>query len=218
MKFFFSLLLVFSNYSSYSQDFLSAYKLFQQEKIKSDKTLDSIRRTSLNSVAHITRKKIKENKKQRLEFLDLQIDQFDTVFRKYHLYKGFNFDEADSLIIPYQTNIETQLRSFLIISGSDTIKYSERWKMRDIHDFKREIIYDSSFFLTSLLPNYKDASDTILSLILKGDLKTAREIENKYGVLDGATLTIILAKKIMGEYKIDEYFFKPGGLVPTKRE
>ena len=150
--------------------------------------------------------------------LEKDIHELNNVFFKYKTKTGFDFNTADSLIIFYQTDIQSQLREFLIVSGMDTVSFAEDWKRINLHQYEREIIYKPFFMNLGYKVNYVDDRDTLLALVIKKDLVTARKLEKEHPVLDGAGSTIITAKKIDEKYSFDEHYFHPIGLIPVYKK
>jgi hypothetical protein len=208
--------LIVGHFSS-GQTFTDAYRKFQTARIKSDNLLDSLRKTEYNKSHIITKKIIKKNKKDRQILLSKQILEFDMVFRTYKTKHRFDFNTADSLVIFYQTDVQTQLNDFIVLSGKDTVTYGEDWRMISLHQFEREVIYKPFFPNLGYNVNYTEARDTLLALVTKNDFATAKRLEKEHPVLDGASSTIILAKKVGGHYVIAEYHFRPIGLVPIRK-
>ena len=96
----------------------------------------------------------------------------------------------------------------------DTVSFAEDWKRINLHQYEREIIYKPFFMNLGYKVNYVDDRDTLLAVVIKKDLVTARKLEKEHPVLDGAGSTIITAKKIDEKYSLDEHYFHPIGLIP----
>lgn len=206
--------------SLYSQAFLDSYKKFQEVKIKRDNLLDSIRKTELNRTTILTKKKIRDSKKARLNYLNQQVQQFSTVFRDYSTKSGFDFNTADSLLIIYQTGVESNLRSFLILSGKDTISYSEKWQRTGLHNYNREVVYQPFFDTTANPKGYKviDVRDSLLVLANNRNCGIAQLIAKNNQVFDGETSAFIYARKVKGKYLIEECFLPAFAFVPIWRK
>lgn len=201
---------------SYGQTFLAAYKKHQFSKIKSDNQLDSLRKTEYNKTLIITKKKIKQNKKEQLSLLNKQINQFDTIFKAYEKEKGFNFNLSDSLTIIYQTNIESNLSDFIIWSGKDTISYGELWFVEGLHSAKKIVQYKPFLDPTGDTRGMKvvTSRDSLMTLAANNRFATAHKLSKENRVLDGMSSTIIIAKKTNGQYVINECFLQPFDFVP----
>jgi len=204
----------------YSQTFLESYKRFQEIKIIRDNQLDSLRKTEGNKILKLTKSKIKKSKKDRLTYLKEQIIQLDSVFQRYKKQTGFNFNTADSLFVVFQTGVESNLRSFIIWSGNDTISYSEEWEMIGLHNYRRKVIYQPFLDTTAKPKGYKVISDrdSLLTIAANRSCGTAQLLAKGNQVFGGASSTIIFAKRINGNYFIDECFLPPFSFVPIWRK
>jgi hypothetical protein len=214
------LLLLFCGHVSIGQTFLDSYKSFQLEKIKSDKVLDSIRKTDYNKTLHLTKKLIKQNKVNRKRLLNDQILQFDTIFKSYHKKTGFNFNTADSFTLVYQTGIETNLSDYIFWTNKDTISYGELWFVATLHSTKRIIQYKPFLDTTQLVKGIRiiNDRDSLLTLASKKDCETAQQLSKENPVLDGMRSTILFVKKADGKFLINECYLQPFGFVPIWRK
>lgn len=204
---------------SIGQTFLDSYKTFQLAKIKSDKILDSLRKTEYNKTLNLTKKQIKENKSNRKHLLDKQIIQFDTIFKSHYKKTRFNFNTADSFILVFQTGIETNLSDYIFWTGNDTISYGELWSIATLHSTKKIIQYKPFLDTTRRPKGIKviNERDSLIKLATKRDCKTAQRLSKENPVLDGMNSTILFVKKVGGQYIIDECHIQPFGLVPIWR-
>ncbi len=205
--------------SSYSQTFLDQFKEYKLQQVKSSKILDSLRKTKINEQLKLTRKKIAESKKQWITQIEKQIKQFELVFETYKMKTGFDFNLADSLLIVFQTDIQSNLNKFIIISANDTITYKEKWKMLGLHTYVREIVYES-FLDTTKLKEFViiDDRDSLLTLAVKGDFVTAKKLSDEHPCDDGSTSTLVIAKKNKNKYRIEDCFLRPFMFMPIIRK
>lgn len=214
------LLFLLIGHISIGQTFLDSYRTFQLAKIKSDKILDSLRKTEYNKTLNLTKKQIKENKLNRKRLLDKQIIQFDTIFSSYYKRTGFNFNTVDSFICVIQTGIETNLSDYIFWTGKDTISYGELWFVATLHSTKKIIQY-KPFLDTTLRTNgiklFNDR-DSLMMLATNKDCKEAQRLSKENPVLDGMSSTFLFVKKIDGQYIIDECHIQPFSFVPIWRK
>jgi hypothetical protein len=212
-------LFLLGGHISIGQNFLDSYESFQLEKIKSDKILDSIRKTEYNKTLNLTKKKIKQTKVNQKRLLKNQISQFDTIFKSYYKKTGFNFNTADSFTLVYQTGIETNLSDYIFWTGKDTISYGELWFVETLHSTKKIIQYKPFLDTTQRAKGIRviNDRDSLLTLATKKDCKTAQRLSKENPVLDGMSSTILLVKKIDGKYLINECYLQPFGFVPVWR-
>lgn len=204
---------------TYSQTFLDNFKIYKLQQIKANHILDSLRKTEQNKILELTRKKIKKAKHQWVIQLDKQMQQFDTIFKAYKNKTGFNFNSADSVLIIYQTDIQSNLNKFIIISSKDTITYREKWKMLGPHSYERQIVYEP-FLDTTKQKGFIiiDDRDSLLILASKKDFAAAQKLANENPCSDGSTSTIIFAKKIGRHYQFKECFLQPFMFMPIWRK
>ena len=209
------LLLVSLNIRSQST-FLDSFKKFGTKAIKSDHTLDSIRRDG--HLKGITKKDVKESKVQTLRQLDSLCALLGRVFIRYKAEKGFDFNTADLLTLVYQTSVESRLREFIIISGRDTLSFKENWTSIGVHSAVRGIEYVPLLGKVNVEGlRTVDSKDSLLTLISRRDLVAARNLARENPVLDGSTTTVILAKRLGVEYLIEDWFLPPFDFVPVVR-
>lgn len=181
--------------------------------------MDSLRKTELNKKLNLKKKDIKEAKKRSKIQFDKQIKQFDTIFRSYKNKTGFDFHSADSLLIIFKTDIQTNLKQFIIISGNDTITYGEKWKMLGLHSFEREIVY-KPFLDTVKQKGFIVISDrdSLITLATKRDFITMQKLAKENACYDGSTSTIIFAKKMDKHYQFEYHYLMPFAFVPIWRK
>ncbi len=201
------------------QTFLDDFKKFKLKQIEAKNILDSLRKTDLNETLKLTRKKIRTAKGQWKIQLDNQLKQFDTVFKAYKNNTGFDFNLADSLLIIFQTDIQSNLNKFIIISSKDTITYGERWKMLGLHSYERQIVYEP-FLDTTKQKSFViiDDRDSLLTLASKRDFVTAQKTAKENPCSDGSTSTIFFAKKAKGHYQFEFCFLQPFVFYPIWRK
>lgn len=196
--------------------FLDSFKRYGVKAIKSDHTIDSLRRAG--HLKGITKKDVKISKMQTLQSLDSLCVLLSRVFARYEAEKGFDFNISDSLILIYQTSVETSLREFIVISGSDTLSFKEKWRQIGVHSAAREVEYVR--FLDDRIVNglrKVDSRDSLLTLVAKNDFETAQKLAKQNPVLDGFNSTILFARRNTRTYLIKEWFLPPFDFVPIMR-
>ena len=193
--------------STIGQNFLTSYKQYKLSKFRS--MVDSS-----HTKPGMKRKFIKLFDGT----ISNQILQLDTLFSKYNKNNSFNFNTADSLTIIYQTDITTGLSDYIVISGVDTLSYSEDFLIM-IDNSRKKIVYNS-FLDTSTTPGFvvTTSRDSLLTLVNKGRFDVANKLAQDHPVLDGQTTTIVVAKKINNRYRIDEYHLRPFDFIPIWRK
>jgi hypothetical protein len=205
--FFFSL--IFSTQILCSQTFLHDFRDFWIQR------LDTLKETNRDQGLKISEKWIKQYK----DNLDQQILELDSIFSIYKKKNNFDFNIADSLIIIYQTSIESDLSDYIIYSGIDTISFTEFYIRKKPSGFQKRIMYKPFLNKSERKDLIEiDDRDSLLKLANKRDYSTALRLAKENPVLDGASSTIIFAKKIPGKYAIESCFLQPFGFLPIRRK
>jgi hypothetical protein len=200
-KFIILLSLILATQMLHSQTFLHDYKNFRMHM------LDSIKEVNINHGQEINRKWIKQFKIK----LKFQIKQFDTIFYAYRKKSKFDFNTADSIIIIYQTGVESSLSDYIIYTGKDTISFKETTRVKKPGIYHVITIYSPFLYKSQGGTNDRDS---LVILANNKDFKTAIRLSKENRVLDGASSTIIFAKRTAKRYKIEECFLQPFGLLP----
>jgi len=202
-------LLILFNQGLFGQTFLRDY-----EKYRIDK-LDSIKETRKGQGLKPSANYIKQ---YRLS-LNQQIRQFDSVFSFHKEQNRYDFNTADSLIIIFQTGIENNLSDYIIFNGTDTISYAETFLELKPQKYIKRIVYTPFLDTTQRKGLIRsDDRDSLIILASKREFPTAIRLAKDHPVLDGASTTIIFAKKEKGRYLIDDCFLQPFGLLPIWRK
>jgi hypothetical protein len=177
--------------------------------------LDSLRDTSRDQNLKTSAKWIKQYK----DNLEAQIIEFDSVFSDYKKKINFDFNTADSLIIIYQTSIESDLSDYIIYSGKDTISFSEFYFGKKPPRFQKRIMCRPFLYKTERIGYIEtDDRDSLLILANNRDFSKAIKLAKENPVLDGASSTIIFARKTTGKYAIERCFLQPFGFLPIWRK
>jgi hypothetical protein len=201
--------LILFNHGLFGQTFLRDYEKYKNEK------LDSLRETRKAQGLTIATKWTKQYK----ENLNQQISQFDTVFSFYKKHHHFDFNSGDSIIIIYQTGIESDLSDFIIFNGTDTISYVESYKELKSQKHIKQIVYTPFLEPTQIKDLVIfDERDSLIILASNKNFTTAIRLAKENPVLDGASTTIIFAKKERGHYSMIECYLQPFGLLPVWRK
>jgi hypothetical protein len=201
----------------FSQSFSDSYRMYCINKINS-----SIQQRVLMSSDSRAAEKINSWHTQLNERLNYQIKELTTIFKDAYKSTGFNFNNADSLTIIFQTNSKSGLANFIIISGKDTLKSTERLALcREINNGggKLEPLNrDAAAFKV-----YKTANgnipDPFLALALHSDTAFAYAADVYCPVDNGIHSIVITAKKNNGGYKISDYYLHDFSFVaiPAKK-
>ena len=205
----FIICLIISTLTLRSQTFLHDYKDFYIQR------LDTLKSNKNNQELKTSGKWLKQYKVN----LERQIFQLDSLFSIYKEKNNFNFNTVDSLIIIYQTSIESDLSDYIIYSGKDTISFTEFYIRRKPSWLNKKIMY-SPFINKSDRKDFIkiDDRDSLLILANRRDFSTALRLAKENPVLDGASSTIIFAKKVTGKYEIESCFLQPFGFLPIWRK
>jgi len=193
--------LIITTQGLFCQTFLESYNDFCIHRLDSIKDLREKKGLTTSS----------EWIKQYKDNLQQKISQFDIVFSTHKKNNKNDFNIADSIIIIYQTGVEDDLSTFIIYNEMDTISYKEVYKENNLSRKIKDIVY-KPFFDNLIF----DERDSLIILANKKDFVTANRLANENYVLDGASTTILFAKRINGRYVIDECYLKPFGLPPSK--
>lgn len=181
-----SIFLISLTNSSYCQTFLDAYKKYRLEK--ADKLSNSK-----------TRKKIKQ-------FIKSQIIELDTVFHAYKARTTFDFNKADTLFLIYDSPAESPFTSEIIIwSGRDTISYKQEFETIKPFKYKRTIKYAPFVPKVDTLKGFKIVTerDSLLTLVSRRDFETINHLGDNQKISNGRYVTIYVAYKNKGQYKIE---------------
>lgn len=143
------------------------------------------------------------------ERLNYQIKELSTIFKDAYKSTGFDFNKADSLTIIYQTNNKSVLANFLMISGKDTLKSTERLALcREINNSggKLEPLNNDAAVFKVYKTSNGNIPEPFLALALKADTAYAFAADVYCPVDNGINSIIITAKKNNGRYKIWDYY------------
>jgi len=208
MRYALLLLLLISYCFADSQSLLDAYKKFRITQADSIYN-DDLKRNLYN------KRELKEGRKRQLIFIKRQLAELDTMFKAYKNIHGFDFNIADSLLIYCETSIESSLNDFIIIHDKDSLCFGEDFTGSIPLKLKTNLKSNQYLFETpvSYPISYTTQADTLITLIKKGDVVTARKIEKEHPVLDGAGATIIIVNKIRSRYIFHKYSFQAIGYV-----
>lgn len=174
--------------SGYSQTFLGAYKKY---RLKKAETLSNSK----------TRKKIKQ-------FVKSQIVELDTIFQSYQSKHNFDFNTADTLFLIYDSPAESPFTSDIIIwSGRDTISYKQGFETNKPFKYKRTVTYASFVPKVDTLKGFKVVTerDSLITLVSRRDFKTINHLGDKQNISDGSYVTIYVAYKDKGQYRIETF-------------
>jgi hypothetical protein len=218
MRYLFFLPLLFCGQHLSGQTFIDSYKDFYTTKIKQSTTFSIS--TPIEGDIRAIGRKIKRAKKAQLDRLRQQIKQFDTIFNAYKRKTGFDFNTASSLTLIYQTEIESNLRDYIIFSGRDTISYGEIWFVEPGKKTRKVIQYRPFLDTTSRPKGFRvyDVRDSLLTIASKRNCGTVQLQIKESKVLDGRSSSIIIATKQSGRFFIEECFLEPFGFVPIWRK
>lgn len=204
----------------FSQSFLSSYKAYCINKIDSS-ILQQVMISSDLIDLDKTNKRINSRRKQLNDRLNYQLEKFTIIFNSNNTSTGFDFNEADSLTIIYQTNNKSSFANFIIISGKDTLKSSKRLALvREVNNSggKLEPLKKGA----TEFRVYKSSNDNIpepfLELASKSDTANAFESDIYCPVDIGPDSIIITAKKINGSYRIWDYYLHEFRFVAISKE
>lgn len=184
-----AILSIFFFYSGNGQTFLDAYKSYRLAKA------DEITNSK-------TRKYIKS-------FIKSHIIELDTVFQSYKAKRSFNFNTADTLYVIYYSPAESPFTSDIIIwSGSDTISYSQGFETIKPFKYKRTITYQPFIVKQDNLKGFKVITerDSVLTLVAKRDFATLNHLGDNQNIYDGSHVSIYVAYKDKGKFKIESCF------------
>lgn len=183
------ILLISLTHSGYSQTFLDAYKKYRLERTD----------TLSNSK---TKKKIKS-------FIKSQIIELDTVFQSYKAKSNFDFNNADTLFLIYDSPAESPFTSDIIIwSGKDTISYRQGFATIKPFKNKRAITYETFFPKFDRPKGFKVVTerDSLVTLVSQRDYTTINHLGYNQSINDGRYVSIYVAYKDCGQYKFETCF------------
>jgi len=187
-----------------SQTFLDSYKSFCKNKINSS---IQIRLRMTSDLRRVTNTLVKDWHTQLNKGLDIQIERLTMAFETYRKKTRYDFNDADSLTIIYQTTNNYSSSEFIIWSFKDTLKSTNRLALskeinngggrleplkKDATEFKVYKTYNNNI------------AEPFLELALKTDTAAAFNT-SVYCPIDPTSI-IITAKKINGKYKIWDYY------------
>jgi hypothetical protein len=175
----------------FSQTFLDAYKKYKLERAD---TLSNRK----------TRKKIKS-------FIKSQIIELDTVFKSYKTKTNFDFNNADTLFLIYDSPIESPFTSDILIwSGKDTISYGQGFETIKPFEYKRIITYKPFIPQVDTQKRFKVVTerDSLVTLVSKRDFTTINHLGDNQSIADGNFVSIFVAYRVDGQYKFETCFPK----------
>ena len=184
-----AILFILFNNIGYSQTFLDSYKKYKLDKLD---TLSNLK----------IKKKIKS-------FIKSQIIELDTVFQSYKSRTNFDFNSADTLFLIYYSQTESLFTSDIIIwSGKDTISYRQGFESIKPYKYKRIITYRSFILTVDKQKGFKviTEADSLIALVAKMDFNTINHLGDNQSISDGAYVSIYVAYKDKGKYKIESCF------------
>jgi hypothetical protein len=196
----FILLFLFTSLG-YGQTFLEGFKQYRIEKADKISNLK-------------TRKKTKQ-------FIQLQIIELDTIFHSYKIKKKFDFNTADTLFLIYDSPVESPFTSDIIIwSGKDTISYRQGFTTTNSFKNERTITYQPFIAKPGQPGSYKIVTerDSLITLVSKRDYTTINHLGDNQAINDGSYITIYVAYKDGGNYKIEFCFPKQFIITNTNRK
>ncbi|HRI21720.1 MAG TPA: hypothetical protein PLA68_12240 [Panacibacter sp.] len=173
------------------QTFLDAYKKYRIERAD---TLTNPK----------TRKKIKS-------FIKSQIIELDTVFKSYKTKTNFDFNNADTLFLIYDSPAESPFTSDIIIwSGKDTISYGQGFETIKPFKYKRIITYKPFIPQVDRQKGFKVVTerDSLVTLVSKKDFTIINHLGDNQSINDGSFVNIYVAYKVGGQYKFETCFPK----------
>ncbi|HLZ86446.1 MAG TPA: hypothetical protein VKQ52_04355 [Puia sp.] len=141
--------------------------------------------------------------------MNYQIKELKTIFKDTYNSTGFDFNKADSLTIIYQTNNTSSLANYIIISGKDTLRSTERLALcREIHNGggKLEPLNKDAAMFKVYKTSNGNIPEPFLALAVKSDTAYAFASDVDCPVDIGINSIIITAKKKNGRYKIGDYY------------
>jgi hypothetical protein len=176
----------FLNTQSYSQGFINTYEKYRLDKAE-------------NISNSKTRNKIQS-------YIRSDIVELDTIFQAYKIKTKFDFNNADSIFLIYDSPVESPFTSDVIVwSSKDTISYKQGFKMVKPNKYKRIISYEPFLSRKEVLNGFKVITerDSLVSLVSKRDFNTINHLGDNQNILDGSYYHVVVAYKLEEQYKIE---------------
>jgi hypothetical protein len=151
------------------------------------------------------------SKRQIKKFIKSHITELDTIFKAYKAKTNFDFNNSDTLFIIYDAPASSLFTSDIIIrAGRDTISYTQEFETIKPFKQKRIIRYQPFVSRADNLNGFKRITerDSIITLVSKRDYNTINHLGNNQIINDGSIVSIYVALKTNGKYKIETCFPK----------
>lgn len=170
--------------------------------------MDAYKKYRINNTDTISNPKTRRKIKR---FIKSQIVELDTIFQSYKSKTNFDFNTADTLFLIYDSPAESPFTSDIIIwSGKDTIAYRQGFKAIKPFKYKRIITYEPFVPKLDVPKGLKVITerDSLIKLVSKRDFNTINHLGDNQHILDGSYVSIYVAYKKHGHYKIETCFPK----------
>ena len=170
---------------------------------RSQTFLDALKEYKLTTVAP----KLKsQQRKKFIAYTNATKIELDTIFNSYKSKTGFNFNTADTIFLIYESPVESPFLSDIIIwSRNDTIAYGHELKPVKPSGYKRIAVYKPYLVSFQRLPGYKEVTerDSLVTLVSNREFDKILHLGDNQLISDGSYITIYVAIKINGRYKIE---------------
>lgn len=180
--------------------------------------LDAYKKYRLAKADEITKP---ESRKKIKNFIKSHIIELDTVFQSYKAKRDFDFNAVDTLYIVYDSPAESPFTSDIIIwSGSDTISYRQGFETIKPFKHRRIITYQPFVPKVDKPKGFKVITerDSLIMLVSKRDFDTINHLGDNQNISDGSYVSIYIAYKDKGKFKIESCFPKQFIIRDTYRQ
>jgi len=190
----------------FSQSFLDSYRVYCTGKINSSLREKAIVSDKFHGIAA---EKMNRSRVGLQERLNDQIKKLSAIFRDRLKSTGLDLNRADSLTIIYRTTDKSGLANFIIISGKDTLRSTQRLALvREINNGGGRLApvsKDAASFSVYKTSN-ANIAEPFVALALAADTAYAYAGAVYCPVERGINPIIITAKKNNKGYIIGDYY------------
>ncbi len=202
--------ILISNNFSYAKHFLDSYRAFKVLEIKNDKQIDSLIYEDSTISSDAKSYSILKERKKQIRIIENQIKMLDTIFKSYKKKTGYDFKNADTIIMIYTRPLESSNSNYIVYSRTDTIYFRKYFKEVKKNKYEARINYETFFDVDELGRRFSSENDTIVKYSFLFNTEILQKIvDNSPIVFDGHSTIVVSAVKINTNYKIDIKRYRP---------
>jgi hypothetical protein len=195
---------------SFGKSFLDSYKAYKLLEIHNNKRIDSIANSDSTILFNQKSRAIFEEIKRKSRIAENQIRMLDTIFKSYKKRTGFDFNNADTIIMIYTKSAETNTSNYIILSRTDTISFQINTKAFSKNKYESIINYETFFEIDENGRRFSSQNDTIVKYCYLFKHEALQKIVNDSAkVFDGYYYIVVSGIKTGTNYNIDIKTYRP---------